>query len=82
MLKYDKRFRKSRKQKPPELISTVSPEPTLMRICGFIRETTMQVTEATVDNFFVHVRTHRVVERQGLPLSGLATFARSYKQLF
>ena len=48
-----------RKDKPPELNSTVWPEPTRMRTTGFTRVTTMQVTGATVDSCFVLVGIHK-----------------------
>ena len=69
-------------KKKTQLNSTVWPKPTRMRTTSFTRVTTMQVTGATVYSCFVLVWTHRVIERQGLLLSGLATFARSYYQLF
>ena len=48
-----------RKLKPPVLNSTVWPEPTRMRTTGFTGVITMQVTGATVDSYFVLVRTHK-----------------------
>ena len=54
------------------------PEPTRLFTASFTRVTAMQVTGATADRCFALVRTHRVVELQGLSLDGLAAFARSY----